>query len=110
MKKKEQMLEIGYKAVSDFIVANGKKIGDSYYWEKHPVYFRDKCVDGMAAMPLNGEMKVVPYNIENKERYNPYTDSSLNPEQDLLALRCSTRTVEHKHLEQLLRDLGKQGK
>lgn len=107
MRTKEKMLEAGYKAVSEFIVANGKKSGDSYYWEKAPLCFRDKCIDGLAAMPLDGEMKIVPFNTFNKERYNPYTDNPLKPEEDLLSLRPQ-RTVDHKHLEQLLRDLEKQ--
>ena len=106
MTRKEKMLELGYKAVVDFITANGKKSGSSWYWEKHPICFRDKCVDGMAVLPLNEQLKIVPYNIENKERYNPFTDSSLNPEHDLLSLRPQ-RTVEHKHLEGLLQDLEK---
>ena len=36
MKRKDKMLEDSYKLVVDFIMQNGKKIGDSYYWEKHP--------------------------------------------------------------------------
>lgn len=106
MKRKDKMLEDSYKSVTDFIMRHGKKIGDSYYWEKHPVCFRDKCVDGMAAMPSVDGLKIVPYNIVNKERYNPYTDASLNSENDLLSLRPE-HTIEHKHLEDLLKDLEK---
>ena len=106
MKRKDKTLEISYKLVADFIIKNGKKIGDSYYWEKHPVCFRDKCVDGMAVMPDADCLKIVPYNIVDKQRYNPFTDSSLNPADDLLSLRPQ-RTVEHEHLEGLLKDLEK---
>ena len=106
MTRKEKMLEDSYKAVVDFILKNGKKEGDSYYWEKHPVCFRDKCVDGMAVMPDIDHLKIVPYNVLDKKRYNPYTDSSLDPGNDLLSLRPE-HTVEHKHLEELLKDLEK---
>lgn len=98
------MLEDSYKLVVDFIMQNGKKIGDSYYWEKHPICFRDKCVDGMAVMSDVDHLKIVPYNIVDKQRYNPFTDSSLNPDDDLLSLRPQ-HTVEHGHLEGLLKDL-----
>jgi hypothetical protein len=58
----------------------------------------------MAVMPDVDHLKIVPYNIINKERYNPFTDSSLSPDQDLLSLRPQ-RTVEHGHMEGLLKDL-----
>ena len=104
MKQKKNLLENCYERLIDFIVRNGKKEGDSYYWEKHPVCFRDKCVDGMAVMPDAERFTVVPYNIADNQRCNPFTDSSLHAKEDLISLRTH-RTINHKHLKTLLENL-----
>lgn len=104
MKRNEKKLEISYKLIIDFIIQNGKKVDNSYYWEKHPICFYDKCIDGIAVMPFSDNFKIVPYIIVNKEKINPFTNSSLSVEQDLLSLRPK-RLIEYRHIEGLLNDL-----
>lgn len=107
---KEDAYTAAYKAICDYIYANGKgsKTDNNIYWETYPVCIKDKCVDGIAMMPCIKEgipmLKLVPYNNIKEKRINPFTGNTLNPDEDITSLR-EHRTIPAKLLVGLLEDL-----
>lgn len=110
-KTKDDLYNIAYKSICDYIYENGKgsKTDNNIYWETYPVCIKDKCVDGIAMMPYIKEgipvLKLVPYN-KNKDgsRINPFYNKPLDPNEDITSLK-TTRTITAKLLNGVLEDL-----
>lgn len=113
-KTKDDLYNIAYKSICDYIYANGKaeKGTSNILWETYPVCIKDKCVDGIALIPViqitkdaAPVLKLVPYN-KNKDgsKINPFYNKPLDPNEDITSLK-TTRTITAKLLNGVLEDL-----